>query len=496
MDLQDRETVIRTTNLSKTYSGITVLNQVSFELRRGEIHALVGENGAGKSTFIKLLAGAEVPDEGSEIELLGARQTHLTPAKTTAMGIAVIYQDISLFPNLSVMENMLMGMAKGAFVNRRAMREHTKKAFDEFEITIDIEERLGDLSIGKQQLVSIVRTVTQNAKVIIMDEPTASLSASEVKLLMRMIEGLKKRDISIIYISHKLEEIFKVADTITVLRDGNKVAYGPAGDFTQESLINQMVGRTLRFIPMQSKKKFEEVVFSVKNLSGDKVRDVSFDVHKSEILGITGLMGAGRSELAQSIFGLRRLRSGTIRLYGRQLQIKSPGDAIRNGISYLPEDRHVQGLFKGQTLTWNITAATLREMLGPAGMLSSKKELAATQESIRQMDIRPRNPAIPVESMSGGNQQKGLLARWLRTKPKVLIVDEPTAGVDVGAKLEIHKLLRALSDQGVCVILISSDMMEIIALSDTVVVMKEGTVVRSVEVGSATQESILSDSIL
>lgn len=496
MTRQNEEVVIQTKNLCKTYSGITVLHNVNFSLKRGEVHALVGENGAGKSTIIKILSGVEKPDEGSEIVLMGKSFTHLEPSQTIAMGLAVIYQDISLFPNLSVMENMAMGMMSGTFVDRKGMMEKARKVFDEFNIKIDVKKRFGDLSIGKQQLVSIVRAVTQNAKIIIMDEPTASLSAGEVDLLMKMISELKRKKISVIYISHKLEEIFTVADSITVLRDGNVVSSGAVGDYTQETLINQMVGRTLRFIPMQSKQEFGEVVFSVKDIKADKVNGVSFEVRRSEILGITGLVGAGRSELAQAIFGLNKLEDGSIILHGKKLSIKSPRDAIRNGISYLPEDRHAQGLFKGQTLTWNITAATLKDMLTRAKMISEKKELAVARDEIERLDIRPKNPEIPVESMSGGNQQKGLLARWLRTKPQVLIVDEPTAGVDVGAKLEIHKILRSLSDQGVSVILISSDMMEIMALSDTVVVMKEGRLVRSIEVGSATQESILADSIL
>lgn len=492
---QKEGVVIQTKNLCKTYSGITVLHNVNFSLKRGEVHALVGENGAGKSTIIKILSGVEKPDEGSEIVLMGKSFTHLEPSQTTAMGLAVIYQDISLFPNLSVMENMTMGMMSGIFVNKKEMQKKAQGAFDEFNIKMDVKKRFGDLSIGKQQLVSIVRAVTQNARIIIMDEPTASLSAGEVELLMKMISELKRKGISVIYISHKLEEIFEVADSVTVLRDGYVVSNGTIKDYTQETLINQMVGRKLRFISMQSEAEFGDVVFSVKDIKANKVNGVSFEVRQSEILGITGLVGAGRSELAQAIFGLNKLESGSIVLHGKELSIKSPKDAIRSGISYLPEDRHAQGLFKGQTLTWNITAATLSEMLTSTKMISEKKELAVAEEEIERLDIRPKNPAIPVEAMSGGNQQKGLLARWLRTNPKVLIVDEPTAGVDVGAKLEIHKILRSLSDQGVAVILISSDMMEIIALSDTVVVMKEGQLVRSIAVGSATQESILSDSL-
>ncbi len=489
------EAVIRTKQLSKSYSGIKVLNGIDFTLLKGEVHAVVGENGAGKSTFIKLLAGAAAPDEGSEIELFGQVRTHLNPATTTGLGLAVSYQDISLFPNLSVMENMYMGLARGLFTDKAGMFDHSERAFAEFGLHIDPKVKLGSLSVGQQQLVGIIRAVTRNAKVIIMDEPTASLSSGEVELLMRIIRSLKTRNISIIYISHKLAEVFEVADRITVLRDGNHVATGPVGDFTRDSLIALMVGRELLFMPMQSEIGFGEVLFEAAGLSNESVHDIDFKVRRNEILGITGLVGAGRSELAQSIFGLRRLEHGVIRLGGKEVTVASPSDAIRQGICYLPEDRHGQGLFAGQTLTWNITATTLRDMLGRFGLLSSAKEAAAAVESIDRLDIRPRNPSLPVEAMSGGNQQKGLLARWLRSSPKVLIVDEPTAGVDIGAKTEIHRLLRSLCLGGVAVVLISSDLPEILALSDTVIVMRGGRVVRNVPVGSVTQEGILSESL-
>ncbi len=487
--------LIRTENLSKTYSGIRVLSDIGFTLLPGEIHALVGENGAGKSTFIKLLAGAEEPDEGAVIEFMGVRHARQDTADTTERGLAVIYQDISLFPNLSVMENMYLGLGKGLFTDKAGMRKHALDAFAEFDIEIDIDRKLGELSVGKQQLVAIIRAVTRDAKIIIMDEPTASLSSGEVELLMRIIATLRERRISIIYISHKLEEVFEIADRITVFRDGHLVETGAASEYNTDKLINLMVGRELRFLPMQSEKPLGETIFEVRNLSNDVVHNISFRVREHEILGITGLVGAGRSELAQSLFGLRKIAEGVIRIHGDEVTIENAGDAIRKGISYLPEDRHSQGLFRGQTLTWNTTLATLDQMLGTWNMISPAKERAATVESIQRLDIRPPNPEMPVESMSGGNQQKGLLGRWLRTDPKVLIVDEPTAGVDVGAKMEIHRLLRSLCDRGVCVILISSEFAEILALSDTVLVMREGKIVRNMPVGSVTQESILSDSL-
>lgn len=490
-----QEPIVATHNLSKTYSGIRVLANIDFTLYPGEIHALVGENGAGKSTFIKLLAGAVEPDEGSRITLFGHAYERLDTATTTEMGLAVIYQDISLFPNLSVMENMFMGLGKGLFTDRAEMRTYTERALAEFGVDIDVEQRLDELSVGKQQLVAIIRAVTRDAKVIIMDEPTASLSSGEVELLMDIIASLRTRKIAIIYISHKLEEVFRVADRITVFRDGRRVATGPTGEYDTEKLITLMVGRELRFIPMQSQKPLGKTLFEVRGLTNEWVRNISFRVRENEIVGITGLVGAGRSELAQSIFGLRKLDEGTVVLHGEEIRVGGATEAIRRGIGYLPEDRHGQGLFSGQTLTWNITLTTLARMLGRGRTISAARERAAAEQSIAQLDIRPPNPDILIESMSGGNQQKGLLARWLRAEPKVLIVDEPTAGVDVGAKMEIHRLLRRLAERGVCVILISSEMSEILALSDTVLVMRGGRIIRNVPVDQVSQESILSDSL-
>lgn len=457
----------------------------------GEVHALIGENGAGKSTMIKIMAGIEKPDFGSEIYFEGKQIYHMTPSKSTSLGISVIYQDISLFPNLTVAENISMGLSKDLMFNKKTMLDRANNALKSVGVNINIETKLGDLSIGQQQLVAIVRSVTQNSKMIIMDEPTSALSSTEIDLLFELIKKLVNLNIGIIYISHKLDEVFKIANKVSVLRDGNLVACDSIEKFSNESLIRNMVGRELRFVPMKNTSGFGEIIFEVKNLKNDFLNNISFNLREGEILGITGLVGSGRSELAQTIFGLNKLENGEILLKERKLHIKNTSDAINKGISYLPEDRLVQGLFRGQTMTWNITSATIDRVLNKFKLISEIKELEVTNKFINALDIRPNNPLILIESMSGGNQQKALIGRWLNTEPKLLIADEPTSGVDVGAKLEIHRLLRKLAENGVAVILISSDLLEVLAISDTILVMRGGRIVGEFDSNNVTQEDIL-----
>ena len=491
------EYILEVKNLNKTYSGIQVLHDVEFALKRGETHALVGENGAGKSTLIKIMAGNVTPDDGSEIYWDGELVHKMTPQKSIAMGLSVIYQDISMFPNLSIGENICKGMFKDLFVDFKKIRKKAKETLEIMGVDLDLDQKLGEISVGKQQLVAIARAITFDAKVIVMDEPTAALSSSEVKMLYRIIDTLKERGVSIIYISHKLEEVFTVADRITVLRDGFKIHTDEAKNFTNESLINMMVGRELRFIPMRNEEgQSDEVLFEVKNLvNAPMVNGVSFKVFKNEVLGITGLVGAGRSETAQTIFGLMKQQEGTMYIHGEEIKIKDTNDAITKGICYLPEDRRTQGLFPLHSMTWNITAVTLPKQL-KGKLLSSKKELETTKHYIDAVSIRPALPDLPVQNLSGGNAQKALFSRWMNADPKVLIVDEPTAGVDVGAKAEIHKLLRNMAKQGVAVILISSDLSEVFAVSDRILVMREGRIVDEVATSEATQEGILEKGLI
>jgi len=490
--------ILEVKNLSKTYSGITVLNNVSFNLRAGEVHALVGENGAGKSTMIKIIAGVEKPDEGSEIYINGKRETRLTAAKSIQMGITVIYQDISLFPNLTVAENICIEKNKSLIVNRKDMKRIASETLDSMGVKLDLDAKLGDISIGKQQLVAIARAITFKSNVIVMDEPTAALSSAEVEILYKIIKNVKAKGIGIIYISHKLDEVFTVADRISILRDGYMVACDDADKFDNQKLINLMVGRELRFVSMQNEEgESDETIFEVRNMTCEPYfRNVSFKINKYEILGLTGLVGAGRSELAQAIFGMMKPQSGEVFIHGKKVYIKSPEDAISKGIGYLPEDRRKQGLFQGHSMACNISTVTISRHLNKLGLISKKKELQTALENINKLSIRPNIPTINIENMSGGNQQKALFSRWLETNPKVLIVDEPTSGIDVGAKLEIHKLLRQLAKSGVAVILISSDLPEILAIADRILVMRKGDIVYETVAVNATQEKVIEKGLM
>ncbi|MGI6688891.1 MAG: sugar ABC transporter ATP-binding protein [Christensenellales bacterium] len=491
------EPILKIKNISKTYSGVRVLNEVDFDLLPGEVHALVGENGAGKSTMIKIVAGVETPDEGGEIYFVGQLIPNMTPHRSLKLGISVIYQDVSLFDNLSVAENICKGVVNDRFTNWKKIRQTAQEALDAMQVSLDLSQKLSSLSVGKKQLVAIARAITFQAKVIVMDEPTAALSKSEVEMLYKIIMGLKEKGVSIIYISHKLEEIFQLADRITVLRDGNRVITDKVEAFDQNKLISQMVGRELRFIPMRNEQGHcPDVLFEVRGFTKEPhFRNISFSVCKHEIVGLTGLVGAGRSEWAQAVFGLMKPQSGEIYLSGNKVTVSDTNDAIQKGICYLPEDKRTQGLFQGKPMSQNITSAMLPHVLRHK-MISRKLELKVADKYIQKISIRPNQPELNVESLSGGNQQKVLFSRWLEANPKVLIVDEPTSGVDVGAKLEIHRLLRELADDGICVILISSDLSEVLAVSDRILVMREGELVDEVEADRATQEGILQKGLL
>lgn len=489
--------ILEVRHASKTYSGTCVLSDVCFQLHAGEVHALVGENGAGKSTLIKIIAGVVTPDDGIQIFFDGNEVQKLTPRKSIELGISVIYQEISLFPNLSVAENICKGMYQDAVVDFRKMRKTAQEALDLMGIQMDLRQRLSDISLGKRQLVAIARAITFHSRVIVMDEPTAALSSSEVQMLYQIIEKLRSQGVGIIYISHKLDEVFRVADRISVLRDGLLVACDQASAFDEQKLVSLMVGRELRFLPMHSQHiEPDTVLFESRGFTCEPwFRDISFSVRAGEIVGLTGLVGAGRSEWAQTVFGMNKAQAGEVLIHGQSVTPRSASEAIERGICYLPEDRRAQGLFQGNPMYKNISVVALQKVL-KNGLLNRSLEISATSDYIDKISIRPNDPTINVENLSGGNQQKALIARWLYADPKVLIVDEPTSGVDVGAKLEIHRLLRQLASQGVCVILISSDLPEVIALSDRILVMRRGSLVAEVQAAEATQEAILAKGLM
>ena len=453
-------------------------------------------NGAGKSTLIKILAGVYQADAGGSI-LLDGKPVHF-PDPLTALrhGIAVIYQDLSLFTNLTVAENIVFGtqVERGAFhtVSWKSLRAEAKKTLDRIGIQLNLNQLLGDLSIAKQQMVAIARALHSQARLIIMDEPTSSLSSSEIELLYKTIETLKDNNIAVLFISHKFQEVFHVADCVTVFRDGKYISTDPIEDLNEDLLVQKMVGRSILFEPLnETSLATDERVLEVRKLSrSGHFSNVSLELKKGEVLGITGLVGAGRSELAQSIFGLNPPDSGEIILEGEQVNFSHPSEAIEKGIAYLPEDRKVEGLVLSQPIKRNITIPILNRIRSRK-LLDLNEEKRLSEMFIEELDIRPTDPNRLTGQLSGGNQQKVVIGKWLASKPKLLIVDEPTNGVDIGAKVAIHKLLRQLAAEGLGIILISSELPEVLTVSDRILVMRQGEITAELDVKEATQEIIL-----
>jgi rhamnose transport system ATP-binding protein len=474
-------TLLRLSDITKSFGAVRALKGVSFNLAAGEVHALVGENGAGKSTLIKIITGAEPPDTGN-IEIGGAPVTRLDPASARAFGIAAIYQQPALFPDLSVAENIALGLEQPIAFRRvrwNGRRQRAEVLLQRVGAQLDPELEVRRLSMPQQQLVEIARALGAGARILLMDEPTASLTGVEVSLLLELVRGLRSRGVGIIYISHRLDEVFQVADRVTILRDGETVGVrNLKNDEIKESeLIRLMVGREISTIFPPPESGPGEVVFSVRDLRcrSSNVHGVNFDVRAGEILGVAGLVGAGRTELACILFGITHADSGAIMLGGQCLDLHSPSDAVRAGIAYVPEDRRRHGVILEMSVAENVTMAILPQLCLRSWLrFSTERSLA--QEYIRDLGIKAPSPDTRAGNLSGGNQQKLALARWLAAKPKVLILDEPTQGVDVGAKAEIHKLIRGLAAQGLAVLMISSELPEILGMSDRIAVMRAGTI--------------------
>ena len=492
-------TYIKLSNVSKTFPGVKALDGIELEIKYGEVHALVGENGAGKSTLIKILAGTYQPDEGALIEIEGEKISGMTPMEAIRRGIIVIYQDFSLFPNLTVAENISISNQlekKGKPVDWKEMRETAKQALSALGVDIDTDTVLENLSIAKQQLVAISRALACKAKLIIMDEPTSTLSGGEVELLFTIIKNLQARGISILFVSHKLEELFKVCSIFTVIRDGQYIGTYPKEEMDNEKLIKLMVGRKVEF-NHQSAKQIGEAVLEVKNLSKEgNFKDISFVLHKGEILGITGLVGAGRTEIIQAICGIACADSGEIYIKGKKVLIRSMEEAVKYGISYVPESRLTEGLILTKSVEDNIAITVLKRLRGKNRLISRKKKEDLAKEWIEKLNIKPGYPDMEAQKLSGGNQQKIVVAKWLASEPSILIVDEPTNGIDVGAKSEIHDLLRKLSDQGMGIIMVSSELTEILSISDRVLVVRRGRINGRFDGTEACQTTIMNAAIL
>jgi len=479
--------------ITKRYPGVLALSGVDFTLQAGEVNCLVGENGAGKSTLIKVLSGAVMKDSGSIS--VGGDEAHLgSPADARHLGIGVIYQDFKLVPALSVAENILLGSepvrGRTPLIDRQAMQEKARAALAQLGEVLDTDAPVGHLSVAQQQTVEIAKALSRNARILAMDEPTAPLTERETESLFRVIRSLKARGVGIIYISHRLEEIFEVGDRVTVLRDGALVHTCPIGDIDRRGLIRKMVGRELESeYPRVALRRGKEIL-RIENLCSERVSGVNLVLYRGEILGLAGLVGAGRSELARCVFGADRRTGGRILLDGREIAPESPHQAIREGIGLLTEDRNRYGLIMQMSIRENISLASLRAMLtGP--FIDRRKEETVAARLAEDLRIKAPGTGVIVETLSGGNRQKVVLARWLNTRARVLIFDEPTAGIDVGVKLEIYTLINRLAEQGIGVIVISSDLPELLGICHRIAVMCEGRLTGIVEGAEATQENVM-----
>ena len=488
------EFILELEGITKSFSGVKALNNVHFKLKPGEIHALIGENGAGKSTFIKVITGVHAPSEG-EMYLNGQRVTFKNPNEASNAGIAAIYQHVTCYPDLTVTENIFMGHEKLEKWTRRVlwnqMHEEAGRLLRELGADFDPKTQMGALSVAQQQIVEIAKALSTNARIIIMDEPTAALTVRESEQLYKITEQLRAGGASIIFISHRFEDIYRLADNATVFRDGKYIGTWGVRDISKEDLIVAMVGREITQLFPKKEPNIQEEVMRVEGLSKTGYfADVSFSLHKGEIVGFTGLVGAGRSEVCQAIFGIHPYERGKVFIDGKEVTIRNPQDAIGLGIGYLPEDRQKQSLILSWDIVSNITLSALGK-LAHKGWIRRVKERVLAKRLSEKVHVKAGSIFDLVSSLSGGNQQKVVIAKLLTSDLKIIILDEPTKGVDVGAKSAIYEIIGELAAQGYGIILISSEMPEIIGLSDRVVVMREGRITRELDRSEATQEKIL-----
>ncbi|HCM13819.1 MAG TPA: lipase [Lachnospiraceae bacterium] len=471
------EYILSVKNVKKNFGGVKALDGVSLDIKRGEIHCLAGENGSGKSTLIKIISGVEPFDAGT-IEFDGIKQKKLTPAISIASGIQVIYQDFSIFPNLTVMENLSINnelTCKGALVNWKRMQETAKKALSKINFKVNLKERVEDLSVAEKQLVAISRALLNSAKLIIMDEPTTALTKKEVKKLFTIIKDLQAKGISILFVSHKMDEVFEISERFTILRNGKNVITGNTADLNDKKFTFYMTGREFDDLKTNINYSTSKVVLDVQKLQLNNIfKEISFQLHEGEILGITGLLGSGRTELAETIFGLRTADGGRIFMDGKSLKIRCVEDAIEHKIGYVPEDRLSEGLFLSQSISSNISVCRLKTLSSRAGFYNKNKVNQEVENWIRNLSIATNNALLPVQSLSGGNQQKVLLARWLANNLRVLILNGPTVGVDIGAKYDIHERIRNFAKGGLSLLVISDDIPELFSLCNRIIVMNKG----------------------
>jgi len=477
--------------ITKKYPGVIALDDVSLSFEKGEVHAIAGENGAGKSTLIKILSGA-IPADGGTVSLEGVELGHISPHEAIRLGISTIYQEFNLVPFLSVAENIFFGREpmRLGFVDKPRMHRMAARLCEDMGVELDTHARIKDLGVAYQQIVEILKAVSRETRILIMDEPTAPLTSREIDVLFGIVEKVRKKSVTIIYISHRLEEIFRICDRVSVLRDGRHVVTKPIGSTNQQELVSFMVGRSLEEIyPSRDSKPGGESL-RVENFSNRKLKGVSFVLREREILGIGGLVGAGRTELARAIFGADPLTSGRIFLAGREIGIRNPADAIRHGIGLLPEDRKHHGVLLGMSVKQNISFPILKS-LSLYGFLRKRREEKLCRDISLRLNVKTPSLDQKTKNLSGGNQQKVVLAKWLGTRSDILIFDEPTRGIDVGAKQEIYELLNEFIAEGKSIIMISSEMPELIGMSDRILVMRNGAIAGSLERKDFSQEKTL-----
>lgn len=487
------DNILELKHITKLYPGVVALNDVSLEVRRGEILALVGENGAGKSTLIKTCSGAITPTQG-EIVINGKSFTGMTPQTSEQNGIGVIYQEFNLVGDLSVAENIFLGRAirKGMVIDLKAMERESKKILDSLNIKINPKTLVKNLSVGYQQMVEIAKAVSQNAKLLIMDEPSAPLTSAEVEAMFAIVDKLKAGGVSIIYISHRLDEIFRLADRITILRDGQYVTTLNTDETNKDELVKYMVGRQLTEVyPKRDEICVkDEVIFEAVNVSGNGDKNISFKIHRGEVLGLGGLVGAGRTEFAELMFGMRPKTAGKFIFKGKEISPKTPKDAIELGIGLVPEDRKKEGALLGMSIRCNINMP-IYQRISKGTVINEKKEEEIAQTYRKEISIKTPTLDQLVKNLSGGNQQKVILAKWLAADSELLIFDEPTRGIDVGAKQEIYTLINHLVEQGKTVLMISSEMEELMGMSDRILILAEGNMTGELNKSEFNQERIM-----
>ena len=488
------EYLLKAEGISKSFAGVKALTDVSLEIKPGEIHCLAGENGCGKSTLIKVICGVYQPDAG-HIEFNGKTYSHIKPLDAIAMGIQVIYQDFSVFPNLTVMENLAFNteLAEGhKFVNKKRMREIAKEALSKINFEMDLDRLVGTLSVAEKQMVAICRALMFNAKLIIMDEPTTALTKKEVRALFDIILKLKAQGIAILFVSHKLNEVFEISERFTIFRSGRLIVSGNTADLDDKKFSYYMTGREFDNEKFKPAYKSMENVLEVKHLSlPGAFTDVSFELRRGEILGITGLLDSGRTELALSLFGVRRAKSGEIIKDGRTIAIRNVNDAIDNRIGYVPEDRLSEGLFLSQSIADNIVISEIDQLSKAMSIIDRKAAAAEIDKWVKELAIATPNPKNACSTLSGGNQQRIVLAKWLACKPDVLILNGPTVGVDIGSKHDIHKILQGLANNGMAIIIISDDLPEVLENCSDLLVMKGGRVVAALDPAAVSENDVL-----